>query len=94
MASSKAIKLKVDKSGRIVVPKALRQRWGFGPGSELEAVNQSDGILLRKTPEQSALRKINGVLVHMGVPEPGLDWDRIVDDAREERIQQILKSYR
>jgi len=35
--------------------------------------------------------KIDGLWVHQGVPEPGANWDRVVDGAREERIDAILK---
>jgi AbrB family looped-hinge helix DNA binding protein len=30
--------LKIDKAGRIVVPKSLRERLGFNPNTALEAI--------------------------------------------------------
>jgi hypothetical protein len=30
-------------------------------------------------------------LVHQGVVEPDVNWDRLIDDVREERIQELLK---
>jgi AbrB family looped-hinge helix DNA binding protein len=94
MARANGVKLKVDKSGRIVLPKPLRVRMGLRPGTELEAVDQPDGVLLRKTPQRPALIKVRGILMHQGVAEPGIDWDHIVDSAREERIEHLLKSSR
>src|SRR5579862_873510 len=34
------MEVKIDKAGRIVVPKPLRQRLGFKPGTELEAIER------------------------------------------------------
>ncbi|MGD0486496.1 MAG: AbrB/MazE/SpoVT family DNA-binding domain-containing protein [Syntrophorhabdales bacterium] len=41
------MELKIDKAGRIVVPKPLRERLGFKPDTELEAIEQPEGVLLR-----------------------------------------------
>lgn len=94
MANGKidAMKLHIDRSGRIVVPKPLRQRLGIEAAQEVEFVEQPNGVLLRPVRHTPVLVKKNGVLVHQGAAEPGLDWERVVDDAREERVQQLLKS--
>ena len=94
MARRSGVKLKVDKSGRIILPKPLRARMGLRAGSEVEAVDQPDGILLRTVNQRPAMIKVKGLWVHQGVPEPGFDWDRAVEMAREERIQSLLKAYR
>jgi hypothetical protein len=36
--------------------------------------------------------KVDGLWVHSGAAIPGADWDRIVDEVREERIQAALKA--
>ena len=40
--------VKIDKAGRIVVPKPLRERLGFKPDTELEAVEPPEGMLLNQ----------------------------------------------
>jgi hypothetical protein len=30
--------------------------------------------------------------VHQGVVQPGANWDRVVQDVREERIESVLKT--
>jgi len=92
MASINGTKLRIDESGRIVLPKPLRERLGLKPGTELEVFDQQSGLLLCKVKEQPALVKVDGLWVHRGVPQPGANWDRIINEVREERIESVLKS--
>ncbi|MBV8592554.1 MAG: AbrB/MazE/SpoVT family DNA-binding domain-containing protein [Acetobacteraceae bacterium] len=92
MALSSGIKLTIDTSGRIVVPKPLRERLGLKPGTELEVLEQPDGVFLRKVEERPALVKIDGLWVHCGIAQPGTNWDRLIQEIREERIESILKA--
>ena len=92
MASINGRKLRIDKSGRIVVPKPLRERLGLKPGTELEVLDQQSGVLLRTVKEQPALVKVDGLWVHRGVAQPGANWGRIINEVREERIESVLKS--
>jgi AbrB family looped-hinge helix DNA binding protein len=85
------MKLRIDGSGRIVVPKPLRKRLGLDPNQELELVEQPNGVLLRPVRREPSLVKVGGVLVHQGVAEQGIKWDQIIDEVREERIQELLK---
>jgi AbrB family looped-hinge helix DNA binding protein len=92
MASWTGIKLTIDKSGRIVVPKPLRERLGLKPGTELEVLDQQGGVLLRTVEERPALVKIDGLWVHRGVAQPGANWDRVIQEVREERVESLLKA--
>ena len=85
------MELQIDRSGRIVVPKTLRDRLGFKPDTAIAAIEQPDGVLLKRVEEQPSMIKVDGLLVHRGVPEPGANWERVLDDVREERIDSILK---
>jgi AbrB family looped-hinge helix DNA binding protein len=86
------MKLTIDKSGRIVVPKPLRERLGLKPGTELEVLEQPGGVFLRTVDERPALVKIDGLWVHRGTARPGVNWDREIKEAREERIESVFKS--
>jgi AbrB family looped-hinge helix DNA binding protein len=92
MAASNGTKLRIDKSGRIVVPKPLRERLGLMPDSELEAFEQAGGVFLRAVEQRPSMIKIDGLWVHQGVAKPGVNFDRVVQDVREERIESVLKS--
>jgi AbrB family looped-hinge helix DNA binding protein len=86
------MKLWIDKAGRVVVPKRLRERLGFKPGTELQAVERPEGVLLKRVEQRPSLVKVDGLWVHQGRAEPGANWDRILEDARDERSESVLKA--
>jgi AbrB family looped-hinge helix DNA binding protein len=84
--------LKMDKSGRIVFPKRLRERLGIRPGMELEAVEEPGGVLLQLVEQQPPMVQVKGLWVHRGSAAPDTNWGRVLGDVREERIQAVLKA--
>jgi AbrB family looped-hinge helix DNA binding protein len=86
------MELRIDKAGRIVVPKPLRERLGFKPDTELEAIEQPEGVLLKRVEQRPSMVKVDGLWVHQGSPEPGANWECILEDVREERIESVLKA--
>lgn len=92
MASTNGKRLRIDKSGRIVVPKPLRERLGLKPGTELEVLGQPGGVFLRTVEQRPAMVKIDGLWVHRGAAQPGANWDRVVQEMREERIAAVSKA--
>ena len=63
------MRLTVDKAGRIVLPKPLRDELRLEPGDELEIESSGQAITLRPLRGQAPLRKKRGVWVY-GVGEP------------------------
>ena len=86
------MEIRIDKAGRIVVPKPLRERLGLRPGSELEVIEQPEGVLLKRVEPRPSLVKLDGLWVHQGKTEPGTNWERILEDVREERTESVLKA--
>ena len=86
------MKLRIDKAGRLVVPKPLRERLRFKPDTELEAIEQAEGVLLKRAEQQPSMARVDGLWVHQGSAKPGANWERVIEDAREERIESILKA--
>ncbi|MGA2002350.1 MAG: AbrB/MazE/SpoVT family DNA-binding domain-containing protein [Terriglobales bacterium] len=81
----------IDKAGRIVVPKELRQRFALRPNTELEIVEHPEGVLLRVPEHKPSLTQVHGLLVHQGRAEDGADWDLALENTREERLQETLR---
>jgi AbrB family looped-hinge helix DNA binding protein len=87
----KPMNLRIDKLGRVVVPKAIRDRLGLVPDAELEVHEHADGLLLRLPKQQAAMAKVKGLWVHQGVAAPGLNWERTVTEARGERLNALSR---
>ena len=84
------MEIRIDKAGRIVVPKPVRDRLGLRPDTELVAVEQPGGLLLRRASERPSMVRVDGLWVHQGTPEPGANWDLTLDRVRNERIDSVL----
>jgi len=79
----------IDGAGRIVVPKAVRDRLGLHKDSKLELEETSEGVVLRPLEPDSGLIRRNGRLVFTGRPVGNINWDRLVQDDREKRVRKI-----
>jgi AbrB family looped-hinge helix DNA binding protein len=53
--------IKIDKAGRIVLPKPVRERFHLREGSELELEERSDGLTLRPVEQRSSMVQEKGV---------------------------------
>jgi AbrB family looped-hinge helix DNA binding protein len=81
--------VKIDKAGRIVLPKPMRDRFRLRQGSDLEIEERPEGLLLKPVDQRPSMVQKNGVWVHLGKLPKGFDWDTLVDDARDERIKDL-----
>ncbi len=64
----------IDRAGRIVVPKTLRERFGLHPGTELEIEAEANGLHLRVRDSAPVFIEKEGLLVHHTVG-PSLEID-------------------
>jgi len=81
--------VKIDMSGRIVVPKVLRDRLGLKPDMALEVQEHADGLLLRVPTPQPTMVNIEGLWVHQGTAQANVDWARVREDVRDERLRAV-----
>jgi AbrB family looped-hinge helix DNA binding protein len=74
--------LDVDKVGRMVLPKALRERYGIGQGGRLEIVDTGLGVLLKPQLAAPSVKHLaNGFPVFQAPVEPtGPERDGKIDD--------------
>ena len=79
-------RLIIDKAGRIVIPKPLREELHLEPGDALEMESVGEEITLRPVRGTGPLVKEHGVWVfHIGQPLPASVTDEMLHQIREER---------
>jgi AbrB family looped-hinge helix DNA binding protein len=79
-------RLTIDKAGRVVIPKPLREELHLEPGDSLEIESAGEQITLRPVRGTGPLTKEQGVWVfHSGQPLPAAATDDMLQQMREER---------
>lgn len=79
-------RLVMDKAGRIVIPKPLRQELQLEPGDSLELESVGEQITLRPARGIGPLQNEHGIWVlHAGQPLPASATDDLLRQIREER---------
>ena len=76
----------VDKAGRLVLPKKVRDELRLAPGDTLDLLSDGGQITLRRSGSATRLRKNRGVWVFSsGTPIRAAETDRVLDDIRQGR---------
>jgi AbrB family looped-hinge helix DNA binding protein len=79
-------RLIIDKAGRVVIPKPLRDELHLEPGDSLEMESAGEQITLRLVRGTGPLTKEQGVWVfHSGEPLLASATDEMLQKIREER---------
>jgi AbrB family looped-hinge helix DNA binding protein len=86
--------LTLDKAGRVVLPKSVRDKLQLGPGDALELLelkSSEDCIVLRPARGNARIRKKHGIwVIHGGAPLSA-DVERdLIRRGREERESKLL----
>jgi AbrB family looped-hinge helix DNA binding protein len=80
----------IDKAGRLVVPKKLRDALHLVPGTRLVLRREGEAIILEPQSRPRGLYFKDGIPVYdCGHPLPveSVDW---LEQAREERAQELM----
>ncbi len=87
-----AITLTVDRAGRVVLPKPVRDEMQLAAGDCLELHATEHQITLRPIRKQAPIRKKSGVWVisSTGRSISVKDVNDLIGEARDERIRQNL----
>ena len=83
------MQLTLDKFGRIVIPKAIRDDLDLQPGDVLEVEEGAQSIVLKPATSSGALKMKGNVLVHTGRAVG--DIESAVARSREERMKKIMR---
>ena len=83
------MKVTIDAAGRIVVPKSLRDRYRLHEGSTLEIEASTSSFVLRPLTQNPAIVLRDGLLVYVGEVPRSVRQDKLVEDLREDRLDEI-----
>jgi AbrB family looped-hinge helix DNA binding protein len=76
----------LDKAGRVVIPKTLRDEMHLSPGDSLELESEGQSVTLRPVRSASPLRKERGVWVFHGTRKiSAAITDEVLRDIRAQR---------
>jgi AbrB family looped-hinge helix DNA binding protein len=76
----------LDKAGRVVIPKNLRDELRLAPGDSLAIESDGENMLLRPIRSSSVLRKKRGIWVFYGEQKiSSSETDRALESLRHER---------
>jgi len=79
-------KVVIDKAGRVVIPKTLRDALRLEPGDTLALESDGDRVLLSPVRSASALRKEHGIWVFRGGKKIlAAETDRVLEGLRQKR---------
>jgi AbrB family looped-hinge helix DNA binding protein len=77
--------LAIDKSGRLVLPKRVREDLHLQPGSRLRLEQKGSSLVLTPEAEETALAERHGLLVVTGEMMGGVPDHREIREARSRR---------
>ena len=79
----------MDAAGRIVLPKKLRDRLHLTAGSELALTQKDRQIVMSPIEPKSRLMRKEGLWVITGLPRRDINWNRLIEEDREERTRHL-----
>jgi AbrB family looped-hinge helix DNA binding protein len=86
--------LSIDRAGRLVLPKPVREQLQIEPGESLEMELFEDHIVLRPVRATSTAYKKQGIWVFRTGPLKASVVDETIRRVRKERERQILGTKR
>jgi AbrB family looped-hinge helix DNA binding protein len=79
----------LDRAGRVLIPKTLRQKLHLGPGDVLQLDSEGEKITLRAMRPKALLKKERGVWVYQGEATQ-VSIPDVIDREREKRLRESI----
>lgn len=80
----------IDKAGRLVLPKSIREALRIGPGDALEIKSAEDRIVLSPVRTHSGLQKEQGVWIYRAGKTTNISIPDLTDQERSRRTRGLL----
>ena len=84
-------KTRMSSKGQVIIPKAVRERQGWQPGTELDVEDQGDVVVLRRAPlvPRTTFEEVHGFLKYDGPPRTVEE----MDEGIAEHIRQMWEEF-
>jgi AbrB family looped-hinge helix DNA binding protein len=79
----------LDKAGRLVLPKPIREALHIGPGDSLEIESTEDRIVLSPVRVRPGLQKERGVWVFRSGKPANVSIPNLIDQERDRRTRDL-----
>lgn len=73
----------IDRAGRVVIPKGIREQMNWTPGAELILETKGEEVIIKRADTEPSLSKVEGLLVHHGGEVGDIDIAGFVRSQRE-----------
>jgi AbrB family looped-hinge helix DNA binding protein len=83
-------RLTIDKAGRLVLPKAIREALRIGPGDTLEVESEDDRVILHPVRARPSLTKEQGVWVFRSGNPADVSIPDLIEQQRNQRTGDLL----
>ncbi|MFP4068988.1 MAG: AbrB/MazE/SpoVT family DNA-binding domain-containing protein [Opitutales bacterium] len=80
----------IDRAGRIVIPKELRERFNFAAGSQIEIQPEANGLRLNLPNRAAVFREKKGVLVDCSETASTIDATAFINALRDSRSTAVV----
>lgn len=88
------MKAAIDRAGRLVIPKAIREQAGFKPGMSLEVKYRDGRVEIEPVQRRIKLKRKGSFWVFSSPGMPTLTQEQVnetIESLREERLERFLK---
>lgn len=79
----------IDKAGRLILPKSIREAFRIGPGDMLEIADEDDRLIISPVRVRSGLQKELGVWVYRSGTPVNTSIQELIDKQREQRTRDL-----
>lgn len=81
-----ALMVTIDSSGRLVIPKELRDRFHLQAGAQLRVIDEGNRLVLEPVEQEALVAEREGFLIARSIPTGGWLDHR---DLRGERLEAV-----
>ena len=80
----------IDPSGRLVLPKAVRQALDLKPGDSLRIETEEDRLILSRVRDRAGLQKERGIWVYRSGTPADVSLIELIERQRKRRSEEVM----